>query len=167
MVFSIPLLLLWVLSTIDTGHNGVFTQKRVGQHGRLFTIYKLRTYKNVKSQPEVTKFGSFLRKSKLDELPQLLNVLIGDMSFVGPRPDVLGFADTLLGEDKIILSIKPGITGLATLYFHNEEILLNKQSNPQEYNRNIIWPKKVELNKLYISQYSFHKDLEILFKTII
>ena len=115
----------------------------------------------------ITRLGKFLRKYKLDELPQLFNVLKGEMSFVGPRPDVKGFADKLEGNDSIILSVKPGITGPATLFFKNEELLLAKQQNIEEYNKTVIWPKKVELNRLYVENYSFKKDIYYIFKTIL
>jgi len=119
------------------------------------------------NNPNITSFGRFLRKTKLDELPQLWNVLIGNMSLVGPRPDVPGFADQLKGEDRIILSIRPGITGPASLAFKNEEGLLAQQENPEQYNREIIWPEKVAINKAYIENYSFWLDLKILWKTVV
>jgi lipopolysaccharide/colanic/teichoic acid biosynthesis glycosyltransferase len=93
-------------------------------------------------------------------------VFLGQMSFVGPRPDVPGFADMLEGEDRIILSIPPGITGPASIYFKDEEALLAAQQNPEEYNRKVIWPKKVELNKEYIKQYSVFKDVVYIVKTV-
>lgn len=140
---------------------------RIGQYGKPFTIFKLRTIKEIKGGERlITKLGHFLRKTKLDETPQVFNVLRGDMSLVGPRPDVPGFADKLQGDDKIILSVKPGLTGLATLYFRNEEELIAKQKKPEDYNRNIIWPKKVKLNRAYINNYSFSNDLRILFRTV-
>lgn len=140
---------------------------RIGQYGKPFTIFKLRTIKEMKGGERlITKLGHFLRKTKLDETPQVFNVLKGDMSLVGPRPDVPGFADKLQGDDKIILSVKPGLTGLATLYFRNEEELISKQKKPEDYNRNIIWPKKVKLNRAYINNYSFSNDLRILFRTV-
>ncbi len=113
-----------------------------------------------------TALGRFLREMKWDELPQLWNVLKGDMSFVGPRPDIPGYADALEGEDRIILSVKPGLTGVASLYFKDEEELLAQQENPSTYNDQVIWPKKIALNKAYIDNYSFFKDLRILFKTV-
>ncbi len=103
---------------------------------------------------------------KWDELPQLWNVLKGDMSFVGPRPDMEGYADRLEGEDRMVLSVKPGITGYATLHFKDEEALLSTQPNPKHYNDTVLWPKKVELNKAYIAQYSLYKDIVIILKTI-
>tara|TARA_R110000823_G_scaffold307312_3_gene430126 strand:+ start:17320 stop:17931 length:612 start_codon:yes stop_codon:yes gene_type:complete len=170
-----PLLLLGlVLARISTRKNGLYCSTRIGQNGIPFTMWKIRTMKNVEGldttvtsskDPRITKFGQFLRRTKLDELPQLWNVLKGDMSLVGPRPDVSGFADQLTGEDRIILSIRPGITGLATLTFRKEEELLANQKNPERYNREVIWPEKVRLNKLYIKKYRQQLDFEILVKT--
>ena len=145
---------------------GIFKQERVGMDGDLFTIYKIRTFKLEDDKIEVTTFGKFLRKFKIDELPQLWNILKGDMSFVGPRPDVSGFADKLNGEDRIILSVRPGLTGPASIKFKNEEGILAQQSNPEDYNRNVIWPKKVEINKEYITNYSFFKDIYYILVSI-
>lgn len=167
----VPLIFLVLIATIDTREYGVFSQRRVGQHGKFFKIYKLRTLKQEKHllghlNKSATRLGRFFRTSKLDELPQLYNVLIGDMSFVGPRPDVKGFADELIGEDRIILKIKPGITGPATLKYKNEEDLLSKQIDPEKYNRTIIWVDKVEINKKYVENYSFFLDLNFITKSI-
>ncbi len=165
-----------ILARLDTGLSGFFRQTRIGKHGTPFKVYKLRTMRNIEGftttvstdkDPRITKLGRFWRKSKIDELPQLINVLLGQMSFVGPRPDVPGFADKLTGEDRIILSIAPGITGPASIYFKNEEALLAAQEDPEAYNRNVIWPKKVELNKDYIKQYSVLKDIVYIVKTVI
>ena len=109
---------------------------------------------------------TFLRKSKLDELPQLLNIVNGDMSFVGPRPDVQGYADKLEGEDRIVLDVKPGITGPAQLYFKNESKILSNQINPELYNKTVIWPKKVSINKAYIKNYPLLADFKYIYKTI-
>jgi lipopolysaccharide/colanic/teichoic acid biosynthesis glycosyltransferase len=114
----------------------------------------------------ITPVGRFLRRFKLDELPQLWNVLIGNMSFVGPRPDVPGYADKLQGDARKILELRPGITGPATLYFRNEEDLLASASNPKEYSDTVIWPKKVELNLAYLEHWGFWKDLGYLLITI-
>ena len=169
------ILLSAVIAKLDTGLSGFFTQERVGQHGKIFRVIKLRSMKNVAGitttvstdeDPRITRIGRFWRKSKIDELPQLINVLLGQMSFVGPRPDVPGFADALIGGDKIILTIKPGITGPASIYFKNEEELLAKQDDPEAYNKNVIWPKKVSINKKYIEDYSIFKDIGYIFKTI-
>ncbi|WP_282134869.1 sugar transferase [Seonamhaeicola maritimus] len=154
------------IAFLDTKQNGIFKQTRVGKQGKPFNIYKIRTIKVYsKGSESISSLGMVLRKTKLDELPQLINVLIGDMSFVGPRPDIEGFADNLEGEDRIILTVRPGITGIASLYFRDEETLLSQKTNPEAYNRKVIWPKKVELNKAYIENYSFKKDLIIILKT--
>jgi lipopolysaccharide/colanic/teichoic acid biosynthesis glycosyltransferase len=169
------LLLLILLATIDTKRIGVFSQKRIGHLGREFLIFKIRTMEDdtaitthvtTTNDSRLTIFGKLLRKYKLDELPQLFNVLFGQMSFVGPRPDVKGFADELIGEDRIILTVKPGITGPASLKFKNEEVLLALQDYPEEYNRKVIWPQKVAVNKQYVENYSFKQDIVILIKTL-
>lgn len=163
------ILLMAIISKIDINGNGFFKQKRVGQHGNLFTIYKIETIhpEEVKKEsPHITRFGQFIRKYKIDEFPQLWNVLKGTMSFVGPRPDISGFADKLKGEATLILSVKPGITGPATLHFRNEEELLQAQVNPEVYNKEIIWPQKVALNIQYVKEYRFTKDIQYLYKTL-
>ncbi|MBT8243806.1 MAG: sugar transferase [Winogradskyella sp.] len=165
-----------VIAWLDTGLSGFFMQKRVGQHGKLFKVFKLRSMKKVEGvtttvstshDPRITKIGNFWRKSKMDELPQLINVFLGHMSFVGPRPDVEGFADKLIGEDRIILSIKPGITGPASIHYRDEEVILARQKNPEDYNKNVIWPKKVEINKEYIKNYSLLNDIKYIIKTVL
>lgn len=141
----------------------LFRQKRVGQYGKLFTMIKFRTMSvshhgssiSVAGESRITPLGAKLRKYKLDELPELWNVLIGDMSFVGPRPDVPGYADQLKGEDKDILRLKPGITGPATLKYRNEEELLAQQIDPQRYNNEVIFPDKVRINLDYFHHHSF------------
>ena len=107
----------------------------------------------------------FLRKSKIDELPQLLNVLFGQMSFVGPRPDIPGYYDKLVGEDRKILELKPGLTSKASLKYFNEEFLLSTQPNPLEYNDSVIFPDKVKMSLEYYYKKSFREDLKIIFKT--
>jgi lipopolysaccharide/colanic/teichoic acid biosynthesis glycosyltransferase len=153
----------------------LFKQKRVGQYGKLFTVYKFRTMMvchggssvSVKGESRITPLGAVLRKYKLDELPELWNVLIGNMSFVGPRPDVPGYADKLQGEDKIILSVKPGITGVASLKYRNEEEILAQQDNPQQYNDQVIFPDKIRINKNYIQAATCWSDLQIIICTIL
>lgn len=154
----------------------IFKQKRVGQYGRLFTVYKFRSMKvagggktSIASTEEnrITPLGKKLRRYKLDELPELWNVLKGDMSFVGPRPDVPGYADKLKGKDRNILKLKPGITGPASLKYRQEEDLLNSVENPQEYNDKIIYPDKVRLNLYYLEHYSFFKDIEMIVCTVL
>lgn len=174
MILLLPLIFILILiSTFSTGKFGVFTQERVGKDGKIFRIYKIRSMDvqsgdviTAEDYPRVTKFGHFIRKTKLDELAQLFNILKGDMSFVGPRPDVVGYADKLEGEDRVILSVKPGITGPATLYYKNEEHLLAEQEDKQKYNDEVIWPNKVRINRQYLENWSFLADMKIIFKTI-
>jgi lipopolysaccharide/colanic/teichoic acid biosynthesis glycosyltransferase len=170
-LIGIPLFFLLVFASIDTKQIGWFTQYRVGQHGKLFKIYKIRTLKRGNHilghlDDHASRYGKFLRHYKLDELPQLFNVLFGHMSFVGPRPDIEGFADKLEGEDSVILILKPGVTGPATIKYRNEEDLLALQNDPENYNRTIIWKDKVEINKMYIKDWSFYLDLKYIFKSI-
>ena len=167
----VPILLLVLMATLDTRQWGLFSQFRIGQFGRPFKIYKIRTLKQEVHRlghldASATALGKLLRRHKLDELPQLLNVLKGDMSFVGPRPDIAGFADALEGDDRIILKVKPGITGPATLKYKDEELILAQQSDPESYNRTIIWTDKVEINKLYVQDWSFSLDLQLILKSI-
>ena len=153
----------------------IFKQKRVGQYGRLFTMYKFRSMTvshsvssvSVKGESRITPLGVKLRKYKLDELPELWNVLIGDMSFVGPRPDVPGYADKLEGDDRRMLLLKPGITGPASLKYRNEEELLAEQENPQKYNDEVLFPDKVRINIDYMDHWSFGKDVKIIVYTVL
>ena len=121
---------------------------------------------SVAGESRITPLGAKLRKYKIDELPELWNVLIGNMSFVGPRPDVPGYADKLEGEDREILKLRPGITGPASLKYRNEEELLAKQANPQEYNDFVIYPDKVRINLFYLKHYSFIMDIMIIIATV-
>lgn len=173
VIFPI-LVLLVIVSTYSTGKFGIFSQYRVGKNSRLFKIYKIRSMDvqkedviTAENDPRITKFGNFLRKTKLDETIQLLNIINGDMSFVGPRPDVSGYADKLTGEDKIILSVKPGITGPATILFRNEEHLLALQEDKNKYNDEVIWPEKVKINREYVENWSLLRDLKIIVKTFV
>jgi len=152
----------------------LFTQKRVGQNGTLFSMYKFRTmFVNnsgstitIKGESRITELGIFLRKYKIDELPALWNVLKGEMSLVGPRPDIPGYADVLEGENRLILKLKPGITSPATLkYSHEEEILANV-NNPQDYNDTVIYPDKVKMNLDYFYTRTFIGDIKIITNTI-
>ncbi len=171
LVLLSPIIIsLILIATIDTKQWGIFSQVRVGQEAKLFRIYKLRTLKNEMHflghlDKSATTIGRFLRRTKLDELPQLYNVLIGDMSFVGPRPDIQGFADELKGDDRIILMVKPGVTGPATLKYKDEELVLERQKDPEDYNRTIIWVDKVKINKKYVKNYSFYLDLAFILKS--
>lgn len=153
-----------IIAAIDTQSNGLFLQKRIGQHGKLFTIYKLRTI-NDKTE-KISKFGAFLRKYKIDELPQLFNIVKGDMSFVGPRPDIPGYYDKLEGESRKILELKPGLTSEASIKYANEEELLSQQQNPLQYNDEIIFPDKIKMNLDYYYNRSFLCDIKIIVKTI-
>lgn len=152
-----------------------FVQKRVGRNGRLFDCHKFRTMTvghggssvSVAGESRITPLGAKLRKYKLDELPELWDVFIGTMSFVGPRPDVPGYADKLQGENRIILSLRPGITGPATLKYRNEEELLATVGDPQRYNDEIIYPDKVRINRYYAEHYSFAKDIQMIFCTVL
>jgi lipopolysaccharide/colanic/teichoic acid biosynthesis glycosyltransferase len=174
LLLTWPIILIaWILASIETKSNGMFTQIRIGENGKPFKIYKIKTMTSSKgttittaNDNRITKYGKIFRKYKIDELPQLWNVLIGDMSFVGPRPDVPGYADKLKGDDRIVLSIKPGITGPASLKYKNEEEILAKVDNPIEYNDKVIWPDKVKINKEYIKNWSLKKDIEYIKKTI-
>lgn len=167
--------LAWLLATIDTRQNGFFMQQRVGRHGRLFKVIKIRTMRpslehtttvTTGRDPRITPLGRFLRRTKVDELPQLFNVLLGQMSFVGPRPDVPGFADCLEGDERAMLTLRPGITGPATLAYRNEEELLASQPDPEGYNREVIWPDKVHLNLEYIRRWSLANDLRYIWQTV-
>lgn len=168
--FALLFLLSWfllfciIISSFDTQTFGVFKQVRIGHSGIPFNIYKLKTIHP--TTRSISKIGRFFRKTKLDELPQLLNILLGSMSFVGPRPDLKGYADELSGYDRIVLTVKPGVTGLASLFYRNEEQLLSFQSNPLHYNDTVIWPKKVQINKWYVENRSMWMDFQILFYTI-
>ncbi len=169
------ILLAWLAATVDTRSNGFFVQKRVGREGRIFRVVKIKTMRPVAAfdttvtrlgDPRITPLGAFFRRTKIDELPQLWNVLLGDMSFVGPRPDVPGFADELEGEERAMLSIRPGITGPATLKYRNEEELLASQSDPEAYNRDVIWPDKVRINLEYIRTWSLRRDIQYILQTV-
>ncbi len=152
-----------------------FLQKRVGRHGKLFTVHKFRTMKvdhggssvSVAGEARITPFGATLRRYKIDELPELWDVLICNMSFVGPRPDVPGYADKLVGNDRRVLNLRPGITGPASLKYRDEEELLAKVENPVEYNDTVIYPDKVRLNLYYLDHYSFWKDIQMIFCTVL
>ena len=161
-IFILPVSILIILATIDTKIFGLFFQNRVGQYGKEFTIYKIRTYNR---NGEVSKFSKKIRKYKLDEIPQILNILLGQMSFVGPRPDVLEVMSALSKSDQVILSIKPGLTGPASLHYFNEEALLAEQEDPIAYTNQILTPKKNAINKDYIKNYHIFNDVNYIYKT--
>lgn len=178
----IGLLCLWPVLLITAilikikmpGGPVIFKQQRVGRNGRLFTMYKFRSMTvghggssvSVAGESRITPLGAKLRKYKIDELPELWNVLIGDMSFVGPRPDVPGYADKLVGEDRLILKLRPGITGPASLKYANEEEILAKVDDPLKYNDEVIFPDKVRINLDYYYNHSFLGDIKLIFQTV-
>ena len=152
-----------------------FIQERIGRNGKIFRMIKFRSMTvvqisnstiSVKGDVRITKIGVFLRKYKLDELPELWNVLKGDMSFVGPRPDVCGYADNLKGLDRKILELRPGITGVASLKYYNEEDVLASKDNPLKFNDDVIYPDKVRLNLDYYYNNNLWIDIKIIFATI-
>lgn len=169
-------MICWLIATADTRSNGLFAQVRVGRHGKLFRVLKIKTMRTSfthnttitqANDPRITRSGVFLRRSKLDELPQLWNVLVGDMSFVGPRPDVPGYADNLDPEiQRVLLSVRPGITGPASLVYRNEESILATQLDPERYNNEIIYPDKTKINLHYIANYSFISDIKYIMQTL-
>ena len=183
MAALLGLLLIWWLLIVVAvlikvkmpGGPAIFKQTRIGRHGKPFTIFKFRTMTvghggssvSVAGESRITPLGAVLRKYKIDELPELWNVLVGDMSFVGPRPDVPGYADRLQGDDREVLELRPGITGPASLKYRNEEELLAAVENPQEYNDTVIYPDKVRINRYYLHNYSFMKDIEMIVCTVI
>lgn len=175
LLISIPIFIfVSVLVKLSSTGPVIYKQKRVGQNGKLFVIYKFRTmYVNnelntmtVKGDSRITSVGKILRKYKIDELPELWNILKGDMSFVGPRPDVPGYADLLKDENRNVLKLKPGITGPATLKYANEEEILASIKNPSDYYDKVIFPDKTKLNLDYYYNWSLWKDLKIIFFTI-
>ncbi|TWH99160.1 lipopolysaccharide/colanic/teichoic acid biosynthesis glycosyltransferase [Flavobacterium tiangeerense] len=176
ILFSISAILLFgwivvfslVVAAVATNSNGLFFQKRIGRYGVTFTIIKLRTLCTYTDGTiSIPRVGLLLRKSKLDELPQLVNILVGHMSFVGPRPDIVGYYNSLQGEERLILQLKPGLTSEASLKYFDEEVLLQQQENPKEYNDTVIFPDKVKLNLHYYYNHSILGDIKIIYKTLL
>lgn len=191
LIFFGPILLIIaILVKIKMPDGPVFfCQKRVGKNGKIFTCHKFRSMAvnhngssvSVAGDSRITPFGAKLRHYKLDELPELWDVLIGNMSFVGPRPDVPGYADKLIGNDRDVLKLRPGITGPATLKYRLEDEMISSyvterqasgdtrstQDIAVEYNDTVIYPDKVRLNCYYYRNYSFLKDIEMIFATIL
>ena len=169
-----PLLIIGILIKIDSKGPMFFMQKRIGKGGKPFKICKFRTMFDqtegdtvtTADDPRVARMGHWLRHSKVDCLTELVNVLVGQMSFVGPRPDVPGYADQLQGDDRRILQLRPGITGPASIKYRNEEELLAQQPDPKAYNDTVIWPDKVKINLAYLDHWSFFGDIKLIFKTI-
>lgn len=168
LLFGWIIVLSYFVATLDNRSSGFFLQKRVGQYGRPFTIIKIKTMKEGSDGlTTISRAGSFFRRTKIDELPQLINIFIGEMSFVGPRPDIEGYYNTLKGEDLHVLELKPGLTSEASIKYFNEENLLKQKQNPKHYNDAIIFPDKVKLNLQYYYHNSILGDLKIIWKTIL
>lgn len=174
VIFTIPIFILVIIAGFSTNSCGMFIQKRVGQFQKPFYLFKIRSMRinqdentfTALDDKRITKFGRFLRQYKLDELPQFYNVLIGNMSIVGPRPDVEDMLKYLYEEQKLILQMKPGLISMATLKYIDEEELLSAENNPTEYYLTEIWPQKVQLNLDYVQNWSFVNDLKIIVKFI-
>jgi len=158
------MLVLFLLNSRLLNSNGIFFQLRIGQYGKAFTIYKIKTINS--NTGYISRFGKFLRKSKLDELPQLFNILRGEMSFVGPRPDVIKYYNILDEESKNILKMKPGLTCNASLKYFNEELILRSKIDPSGYYDKVIFPDKVKMNLDYYYNHTFLGDIRIILKTI-
>ena len=170
------MILAWIVASGETKTNGLFIQERIGKKGKPFLLFKIKTMRQLdgidttvttSKDSRITKSGTFFRQTKIDELPQLFNVLFGTMSFVGPRPDVSGFADRLKDDDRQILEISPGITGPASLKYKDEEKILSEQIDPECYNREVIWPDKIKINKEYMENWSLLQDIKYIMKTIV
>jgi len=175
LILFFPVILIsWFIASIETRSNGFFLQKRIGKHAKEFSVIKIKTmFHNTNNDhittitdKRITKSGVVFRKFKIDELPQFINILIGDMSVVGPRPDVQGYADMLVGEERAILEFRPGLTGPASIKYKNEEILLSEQEDSKRFNDEVIWPDKVKLNLNYVQNWSFFADLKYIIKTL-
>lgn len=175
-ILTLPITLgLVIIATADTGEFGLFSQQRIGRNGKTIRVHKIRTMRTSDSiattvtaanDARITKMGAFLRRAKLDELPQLWDVIVGSMSLVGPRPDVSGWADRLSGSDRSILTIRPGITGPASIRWRYEESILAECAEPESYNRHVIWPSKVRLNLDYLRSWTLMGDVSLIKRTI-
>lgn len=174
--FWVPLFIVLavIIKVCEPAYPVFFLQTRIGRNGIPFRMIKFRSMipnrsSNTitsKNDKRITRLGSFLRKRKLDELPELLNILNGTMSLVGPRPDVPGYADNLKGEDRLVLRLRPGITGPASLKYSNEEELLARMENPKWYNDNVIFPDKIKINLNYYHNHNLWLDITLIFQTI-
>ena len=176
IVFLFPVfIIVSILIKIDSSGPVFFLQERVGLNGKLFKIIKFRSMKinhnnsltiTLENDKRITRIGKKIRKYKIDEIPELINVFIGNMSFVGPRPDVPGYADLLKGESRNILKLRPGITSRASIKYANEEMILLNEDDPIEYNNNIIFPDKVKMNLNYYYNNNIWIDIKIIFATL-
>lgn len=176
LLFGWLLLLCWLIASIETRSQGIFAQRRIGRFGQPFWVYKIKTMHDAIGERSsitascagaITRSGRLFRRFKLDELPQLWNVLRGQMSLVGPRPDVPGYADLLQGEARLILQLRPGITGPASIKYRHEETLLAAVPDAKAYNDMVIWPDKVRINLAYYRHYSLGLDLLCLAATLV
>ncbi|MEN6560323.1 MAG: sugar transferase [Acidobacteriota bacterium] len=174
VVLAIPMGLIAVLVRATSPGPALFRQPRVGKGGALFTVRKFRTMSaghgdpspvTVRGDSRITPLGKVLRRFKLDEYPQLWNVLVGEMSLVGPRPDVPGYYDRLAGADRRVLDLRPGITGPATIKYAAEEELLAAQPDPARFNDDVIFPDKVRINLEYLDHCTFAGDIGWLWRT--
>lgn len=169
-----PLMLLTaILIKISMSGPVFFKQRRIGRFAQPFLIYKFRTMRlnnskvsvTLSTDSRITPFGNFLRKTKIDELPQLFNILKGEMSIVGPRPDVPGYYDTLNGEDQVIWQLRPGLTGLDSMCYPNEQAILDREADPEQFYDEQLWPDKVRLNRWYAENRGFWMDVRIVVNT--
>jgi lipopolysaccharide/colanic/teichoic acid biosynthesis glycosyltransferase len=176
IILLLPLfLVIAVVILVNSGPPLLFRQDRAGRNGRVFTLFKFRTMHasddantvTTLNDHRITPPGAFLRRWKLDELPELFNVLKGDMSFVGPRPDMPRYAESLTGESRKILGLRPGITGPATLKYIDEEEILAGVQDPVKFNDEVIFPDKVKINLKYLERYSLPEDIKIICYTLI
>jgi len=176
LIILLPVfIIVSILIKVDSSGPIFFLQERVGLHGKYFKIIKFRSMKvnqndsltvTLKNDKRITRIGRKLRKYKIDEIPELINVLIGDMSFVGPRPDVPGYTDLLKGNERNILKLRPGITSSASIKYSNEEQLLLEQEDPIAYNNDVIFPDKVKMNLNYYENNNIWIDIKIIFATV-
>lgn len=178
LIFSLPLLMLVAAAVrLFDGTPVFFVQKRVGQFGQPFEMYKFRTMKEfrgasgsqltVNGDKRITEFGRFLRKTKLDELPQLLNVIKGDMSVVGPRPEVQYFVDKYTDIQKLVLKLKPGITDEASIQYVDESAFLSKSQNPEQFYIEVVMPEKIRINLDYAKHSNLWTDLKVILRTVL
>jgi len=176
VILSPVLLVLFIIHKIRMPKGSfLYRQVRIGKDGKPFRIFKIRTLKDdsealgsitISDDDRILPFGKWLRESKVDTFLELINILIGDMSFVGPRPDVPGYADKLEGDDRVILKMRPGLTGPASIKYRHEDRILAQQNDPQKYNDEVIWPDKVKINKEYYENWSVWRDISILWNTV-
>lgn len=170
------ILLAIIAASVETRQWGLFSQLRIGRHAQPFRLYKIRTMRSTAGpittvtkgdDPRITFLGRVMRKTKVDELPQFVNVLLGQMSVVGPRPDVPGFADMLDGDDRIMTTVRPGITGPASVAFRDEERWLSAVADAESFNQMVLWPAKIRMNCEYVARYSFLEDIKLIVDTAV